>query len=157
MSVTHAASMPLTHAEAASQFLMPVVHGLQALAINGKQAHWNVRGPNFIAVHELTDRIVSSAQAAADQTAERIVSLGLPIDARLGTIAATTSTQITGGFMQWEHVVRSLVADIEVVIDDTRAAIHGLNAIDPASQDVAIAVMQTLDKDRWFLVAHVAE
>ena len=66
-----------------AQFLTPVALGLQALAVNGKQAHWNVRGANFIAIHELLDSIVAHAQDGADLAAERIVALGLPIDARL--------------------------------------------------------------------------
>lgn len=49
------------------------------------------------------------------------------------------------------------VADIDIVINDTQAAIEGLDGVDLPSQDVAIAVMQTLAKDRWFLFAHLAE
>ena len=42
------------------QFLAPVVIAMQALAIDGKQAHWHVRGENFIAVHELLDKVVTA-------------------------------------------------------------------------------------------------
>ena len=157
MSETQTIPMTTTVAAAASQFLMPVVLGLQALAVNGKQAHWNVRGENFIAIHELIDAIVGNAQTSADQAAERIVARGLPIDARVGTVAAKTSTRVAAGFTQWNDSVRALIADIDVVISDTQAAIDGLDGVDLPSQDVAIAVMQTLEKDRWFLSAHVAD
>ena len=40
-------------AAAAAQFLSPIVLDLMALTVNGKQAHWHVRGANFIGVHEL--------------------------------------------------------------------------------------------------------
>ena len=53
--------------------------------------------------------------------------------------------------------MRALIADIDVVIRDTQAAIDGLDGVDLPSQDVAIGIMQTLEKDRWFLFAHVAE
>ena len=89
MSKTQTISMTATGPEAASstvQFLTPVVLGLQALATNGKQAHWNVRGSNFIAIHELLDQVVANAQGSADLAAERIVALGLPIDARTTAI-----------------------------------------------------------------------
>ena len=118
MSETQTIPMTTTVAAAASQFLMPVVLGLQALAVNGKQAHWNVRGENFIAIHELIDAIVGNAQTSADQAAERIVARGLPIDARVGTVAAKTSTRVAAGFTRWDDSVRALIADIDVVIGD---------------------------------------
>ena len=157
MSETQTIPMTTTVAAAASQFLMPVVLGLQALAVNGKQAHWNVRGENFVAIHELIDTIVGNAQIGADQAAERIVALGLPIDARVGTVAAKTSTRVAAGFTQWHDCVRALIADIDVVIGDAQVAIDGLDGVDLPSQDVAIGIMRMLEKDRWFLFAHLAE
>jgi len=145
-------------AAATAQFLAPVVLGLQALAVNGKQAHWNVRGANFIAIHELLDTLVDHAQAGADQAAERIVALGLPIDARVGTIAAKTkATAVPAGFTQWETLIRNVIADMDAVIVDTQAAIDGLDEFDLTSQDVAIGIKEQLEKDRWFLFAHLAE
>lgn len=91
MSETQMTLENTTDAMIASQVLTPMVLGLQALAVNGKQAHWNVRGENFVAIHELLDTIVGNAQASADQVAERIVALGLPVDARVGTVAARVS------------------------------------------------------------------
>ena len=41
--------------------------------------------------------------------------------------------------------------------DAYKAAIDGLDEVDLTSQDVALAIMQTLEKDRWFLFAHLAE
>src|SRR6478736_6355417 len=106
MTKTQTTPATSTDPEAAAgtaQFLTPVVLGLQALAVNGKQAHWNVRGANFIAIHELLDSLVANAQAGADQAAERIVALGLPIDARVATIAEKTQpSAVPAGFTQWE-------------------------------------------------------
>ena len=144
-------------AAGSAQFLTPVTLGLQALAVNGKQAHWNVRGANFIAIHELLDSVVAHAQAGADEAAERIVALGLPVDARLGTIAEKTkATGVAAGFSQWEDVIRAVIADMDVVIADVQAAIDGLDEVDLSSQDVAIGIKEVLEKDRWFLFAHVA-
>ena len=99
-------------AAATAQFLTPVVLGLQALAVNGKQAHWNVRGANFIAIHELLDSVVAHAQDGADEAAERIVALGLPIDARVATVAAKTASAVPAGFTQWDaDAVHSTVAE----------------------------------------------
>ncbi|GAA2991468.1 starvation-inducible DNA-binding protein [Microbacterium terrae] len=146
-----------TLAAGSAQFLTPVVLGLQALAVNGKQAHWNVRGANFIAIHELLDGIVARAQAGADQAAERIVALGLPIDARLATVTAkVAATEVPAGFTQWDDIVRAIIADMDAVIADVSTAIDGLDEIDLTSQDIVIGIRESLEKDRWFLFAHIA-
>lgn len=145
-------------AAGSAQFLTPIVLGLQALAVNGKQAHWNVRGANFIAIHELLDTIVAHAQAGADQAAERIVALGLPVDARVSTVATKTkATAVPAGFAQWQDEIRAVIADMDAVIADVQAAIDGLDEIDLTSQDIAIGIKEALEKDRWFLFAHLAE
>lgn len=154
---TPATAADPTVAAGTAQFLTPVTIGLQALAVNGKQAHWNVRGANFIAIHELLDTIVTHAQDGADLAAERIVALGLPIDARLSTVAGKAGqTQVAAGFSAWEDTVRGVIADIDRVLVDVKAAIEGLDEVDLTSQDIAIQIRESLDKDRWFLFAHLA-
>lgn len=141
-----------------AQYLSPVVRDLVALAVNGKQAHWHVRGANFIGVHEFLDEVIAHAQDAADTVAERIVALGLPVDARLGTVAAKTSTsQLSDGFQQSNVTVREVVAQIDAVTKTVLEAVDGLEEVDPVSQDIVISVAQQLDKDRWFLYSHIAE
>ena len=160
MTKTQTISMTAAGPEAAAgtaQFLTPVVLGLQSLAVNGKQAHWNVRGTNFIAIHELLDTVVANAQGFADLAAERIVALGLPIDARVSTIAEKVpATTVPAGFAQWQDEITAIVADMDAVIADVQAAIDGLAETDLTSQDVAIAIKAGLEKDRWFLSAHLA-
>src|SRR5437773_1681518 len=46
------------------------------LALQAKQAHWNVKGPNFIALHELFDKVSEEMEEYVDLLAERIVQLG---------------------------------------------------------------------------------
>lgn len=155
-TVTATASDP-TVAAAAAQFLSPLVIGLQALTLNGKQAHWHVRGANFIGVHELLDTVVAHASEWADTAAERIVALGLPVDARAATVAAkAANTQVGDGFAQSDEMIAAIVADIDAVLAQTHEAIDGLDDIDLTSQDVAIEIRRGLEKDRWFLTAHVA-
>lgn len=156
-TISTTASDP-TVAAAASQFLSPVVLGLQALTLNGKQAHWHVRGANFIGVHEFLDTLVDHAGGWADEAAERIIALGLPIDARAQTIGSKVpDTKVGAGFSNSNDTIREIVSDIDIVIADLQAAIDGLDEIDLTSQDVAIGIKAGLEKDRWFLVAHVAE
>ncbi|MFG6401597.1 MULTISPECIES: Dps family protein [unclassified Microbacterium] len=146
-----------TMAASTAQFLSPVVMGLEALVVNGKQAHWHVRGSNFIGVHELLDMIVTNAQAWADLAAERIVALGLPVDSRLQTVAAKAKpTSVPAAFAPSDVIIRAVISDIDAVLIDLQTAVDGLDETDLTSQDVAIEIKRGLDKDRWFLYAHIA-
>ena len=140
-----------------AQFLGPVVVDLTALAVDGKQAHWHVRGANFQAVHELLDVVVEHAHDYADTAAERVVALGLPVDARLQTVAAqSTLPPLADGFQSWQDTCAAVVGQIDAALVTVRAAVNGLDDIDLSSQDVAIEIERGLVKDRWFLQAHLA-
>jgi len=140
-----------------AQFLGPIVVDLTALAVDGKQAHWHVRGANFQAVHELLDSIVDHAHDYADTAAERVVALGLPLDVRIQTVGAKASTpQLAAGFQQSDAVIAQIIASIDATLVNVRTAIDELGELDAASQDVAIEIARGLEKDRWFLFAHLA-
>lgn len=151
------ASVDTETASGVAQFLTPIVLDLEALAVNGKQAHWHVRGRNFIAVHELIDVVVDHAREFADLAAERVIALGLPLDARIETVAAkNTLPPMADGFQQSDDVIATLVASFDAALATVRKAVDGLESIDPNSQDVATEIERGLTKDRWFLVAHIA-
>ncbi|MGG7463772.1 MULTISPECIES: Dps family protein [unclassified Plantibacter] len=141
-----------------AQFLSPVVVDLTAIVVNGKQAHWHVRGANFIGVHELLDTIVAHAQDWADTAAERIVALGLPVDARLSTVAAKTTTpQVSEGFQQSDRTIAEVIALLDAAAVSVKTAVDELDDLDLTSQDVAIEIARGLEKDRWFLFAHISQ
>lgn len=151
------ASVDTETASGVGQFLTPIVIDLVALAVNGKQAHWHVRGRNFIAVHELIDVVVDHAREFADLAAERVVALGLPVDARIESVAKkNTLPPMADGFQQSDDVIATLVASFDAALATVRRAVDGLESIDPNSQDVATEIERGLTKDRWFLVAHIA-
>ena len=140
-----------------AQFLSPVVRDLEALVVNGKQAHWHVRGGSFVGVHETLDAVVAHAQDYADTAAERVVALGLPVDARLQSVAAkATLPELADGFQSWQDSCAAAVRRIDAVLITVRAAVTGLDDIDLSSQDVAIGNERGLTKERWFLQAHLA-
>lgn len=144
-------------ASGVAQFFTPIVHELIALAVNGKQAHWHVRGLNFLPVHEFLDTVVDHAQAWSDEAAERVIALGLPIDARLSTVAKSGhAVNPKAGFTPADETIAQVIAQIDVVTEKVNAAIDGLAELDPSSQDIAIGIRQGLDKDRWFLSAHLS-
>ncbi|MFT4123223.1 MAG: DNA starvation/stationary phase protection protein [Microbacteriaceae bacterium] len=143
---------------AVAQFLVPVVTELTALSVDGKQAHWHVRGANFQAVHELLDEVVDHAREYADTAAERVVALGLPLDARVQTVGAKATTPVMSeGFQQSDTVIAEVIAEIDATLKTVRTAIDELAELDAASQDVAIEIARGLEKDRWFLFAHLSK
>lgn len=153
-----AAKDDLNRASGVEQHLTPVLHDLIALGVNGKQAHWHVRGENFMGVHEFLDDVVAHAQDAADTVAERVVALGLPVDGRIGTVAKrATNPELSPGFQQSSVTVAEVVAQLDATLATVNAAVKALDDVDLVSQDIVIAVAQQLDKDRWFLFSHYAE
>src|SRR6201993_5313686 len=56
-----------------------------------KQAHWNIKGPNFIALHELFDKVNEAVQEYVDEIAERAVQLG-GVAEGTARVAASRST-----------------------------------------------------------------
>lgn len=144
-------------AAGAAQLLTPVVIDLEALVIDGKQAHWHVRGASFIGVHELLDQVVADAQNFADIAAERVIALGLPLDSRVRTVAAkTTLPELPEGFQSYTDCIAQVVGLIDAALVTVRAAVEGLDEVDLSSQDVAIEIERGLTKNRWLLAAHVA-
>jgi starvation-inducible DNA-binding protein len=140
-----------------AQFLGPVVVDLTALAVDGKQAHWHVRGANFQAVHELLDSVVDHAHDYADTAAERVVALGLPLDVRIQTVGAkATNPALDAGFQQSDATIAQIIASIDATLVTVRTAVEELGVLDVVSQDVAIEIARGLEKDRWFLFAHLA-
>ncbi len=160
--MTEVKAVPQTSADpdvtsGVAQFLGPVVTDLTALSVDGKQAHWHVRGANFQAVHLLLDEVVDNARAYADTAAERVVALGLPIDARIQSVGARATTpKMTAGFQQSDAVIAEIIAAIDATLVTVHTAVTELAELDPVSQDVAIEIARGLEKDRWFLFAHLA-
>ncbi|WP_167131738.1 Dps family protein [Paramicrobacterium chengjingii] len=145
-------------ASGTAQFLSPLVIDLEALVVNGKQAHWHLRGHNFIGVHELLDTLVADVQEWADLAAERVVALGLPVDSRLATVASKTSVpELSAGFRQSDDTIVEVVAMLDAAIQTARTAVDELDEIDLNSQDVAVEIVRGLEKDRWLLLAHIAK
>ena len=76
------------------------------LALTLKHVHWNVVGPNFIAVHQMLDPQVAGVQAMVDTTAERIATLGVPPNGLIGYLgkARTWDDYALGRAMSIEHL-----------------------------------------------------
>jgi starvation-inducible DNA-binding protein len=127
------------------------------LKSQAKQAHWNVKGMSFIALHELFDQVATNVEGYVDMIAERVTTLG---GTAMGTVrvAAQKSTlqqyplEITDGA---DHVdaLSTALADfgkkVRQNIDDS----DELGDMDTA--DIFTEISRGIDKDLWFVEAHI--
>ncbi|HEY2796859.1 MAG TPA: DNA starvation/stationary phase protection protein Dps [Thermoanaerobaculia bacterium] len=126
------------------------------LMLQSKQAHWNVKGPNFIALHELFDKVAESSEEWVDSLAERIVQLGGTAEGTVQATAARTSLspyplQIVGGTDHVEALSSALAAFGKRV----RAAIDKTDKQgDKGTADLFTEISRDVDKYLWFVEAH---
>jgi starvation-inducible DNA-binding protein len=147
-----------------SQATDSVVSELQAtlvelveLSLQGKQAHWNVTGPNFRSVHLELDEIVDSARLASDRVAERIVTIGRSPDGRAETIASSPPfSPFPTGALGAADVVEVVGSLIDELAGRLRQRIGRLAEIDPVSQGILVDVDEELEKQAWMLRAQLA-
>ncbi len=122
-----------------------------------KYAHWNVKGPQFFQLHELFDQIAEHFDEYADLLAERATALGGTAHGTLRQAAATSSipeyeVTATNGL---EHV-RALAHNVAIFGEYVREAIDKTDELDDKSTaDVFTEISRQVDKDLWFLQAHV--
>lgn len=125
------------------------------LAIAAKQAHWNVRGPNFHGLHELFDQVAEAARAYADDLAERAVALGGIAQGTVEDVSrASALAKMPNSEQRWEPLVKAVHARLVAASAQARESSEGLDD-DMATQDVYVEVMRGLDKWAWMLEAHL--
>ena len=122
-----------------------------------KQAHWNVKGPAFIAIHELLDKIAEEVEDASDEVAERAVQLGGQAmgTARMAAKNSTLPEYPTKAASQHEHL-EAMAERLSLAGASVRAAIDTANNLgDADTADLFTQSSRMLDKNLWFIEAHL--
>jgi starvation-inducible DNA-binding protein len=124
-----------------------------------KQAHWNVKGIHFYQLHLLFDQLAEKRQGEADELAERATELG---GYALGTVrmaaASSRLPEIPTGINAGVEYVRALVERYGIHANAMRDAIDEADeAEDKDTADLFTEISRELDKDLWFLQAHLQE
>ncbi|MGF1508016.1 MAG: DNA starvation/stationary phase protection protein Dps [Myxococcota bacterium] len=128
------------------------------LVLQSKQAHWNLKGPSFIALHELLDEIADRLREQGDTMAERAVALGGIAEGTLQVVSERTSIPPLPVDLQAQNpLVDRLTDAFAKHAAQLREAIRTAEAADDAdTADVFTEVSREVDKDLWFLEAHLA-
>jgi starvation-inducible DNA-binding protein len=127
------------------------------LGAQSKHAHWNVKGPSFIALHELFDKVAETIEDQIDTLAERITALGGRADGTIASVARRTSLKsypedISEGLAHVDALSAAL-ADYAAKI---RTAIETVDRIgDADTADLFTGISRETDKYLWFLEAHL--
>jgi len=122
-----------------------------------KHAHWNVKGANFIALHELFDKIAESVEDQIDTVAERVTALGGTARGTLALVTRGTSLKpypedISDGAAHVE-ALSNVLADFGKKV---RAAIQESAEFgDAGTSDLFTGVSRETDKSLWLLEAHL--
>jgi starvation-inducible DNA-binding protein len=122
-----------------------------------KQAHWNVKGNDFYQLHKLYDDLAAELIEWVDLIAERATSLG---GMAMGTARMSAATSRLPEYpldaVASMDTVRAMVERFASVAASTRAAIDAASdANDQSTMDLFVEVSRGLDKDLWFLEAHL--
>jgi starvation-inducible DNA-binding protein len=127
------------------------------LALAVKQAHWNIKGPRFIAIHEMLDKLRDDVSVGVDLIAERAAALG---GTALGTVQTTMSASKLPPYPTDIHDIDDhLKALIERVAMCTNAMRKNIDETDEAGDagtaDIFTQLSRDLDKWLWFLESHL--
>jgi len=126
------------------------------LQMQMKQAHWNVKGPHFIGLHELFDEIDEAVESYVDLIAERIVQLGGIAEGTVRVAAGRSRLE------EYPLVIADGRAHVEAVSKalstfgrEARATINQANELDDAdTADIFTEISRGIDKWLWFVEAH---
>ena len=122
-----------------------------------KQAHWNVKGPDFISLHKLFDEINEDVEEYVDLTAERVVQLGGVAEgtARL-IVKASKLPEYPATIAEGHQHVDALSTALATYGKLARAAIDEANKLgDADTADIFTEISRGVDKWLWFVEAHL--
>jgi len=129
------------------------------LKLQTKHAHWNIKGIEFIQLHELFDEIATHVEEHTDLIAERITALGGTAKGTARQVAARSSLkEYDLEAVSGEDHLKALSARLADVANKAREAIDSTDRLgDKGTADLFTQISREADKDLWFLEAHLQQ
>jgi starvation-inducible DNA-binding protein len=127
------------------------------LHAQAKQAHWNVRGPGFMSVHELFDKVSEAVEGYSDMIAERAGGLGGTAHGTL-QVAAERSFLVPYdlGIADEQSHVFAVASALAAFGQSARDAIGLATAFgDVDTADLFTEISRGVDKQMWFVESHL--
>lgn len=124
-----------------------------------KQAHWNVKGPQFYSLHLLFDDLAEKLAEYVDTIAERVTVIGGTASGTVRMAAgASRLPELTNETFDGMPCVEALAVRFAALTSTTRAAIEAATTSGAAdTADLLTEVSRGLDKALWFLEAHLQQ
>lgn len=121
-----------------------------------KQAHWNVHGAQFIALHQLFDQVAEVVEAQGDEIAERITALGGRADGTARIAAQSNLPEYPFDALDGPQHVAAVADRLAAFGKSVRSSIESAaQAGDADTSDLFTGVSRELDKQLWFVEAHL--
>ncbi|MDP5227777.1 MULTISPECIES: DNA starvation/stationary phase protection protein [Arthrobacter] len=134
--------------------LQAVLTDLIELHLQGKQAHWNIVGPNFRDLHLQLDVLIEEARNLSDDVAERMRALDAVPDGRSATVTRdTTLPAFPEGLVSTHDAVDRVVAAIRAAVGTVRKVHDQVDEEDPTSADLLHTILEALEKQAWMIGA----
>lgn len=125
------------------------------LSLQAKQAHWNLLGPSFKAIHLLLDELTDQYRDWYDEVAERLAARGVAADGRIATVFAGTPLEpLPAGQLRDQDVLAFFEARVTLVADRVRARLDPIGGHDTVSQALLLSIVLGLDEQCLTLRAH---
>ena len=138
--------------ETVTKALQSTLVELIDLSLLGKQAHWNVVGPQFRSVHLELDEIVDLARLSSDRVAERLATIGVAPDGRAETVSTSSElAPFPDGFVPTTDIVQRMTQAMDTVSVRMKERIVAVGDTDPVTQDILIGTTDELEKAAWML------
>jgi starvation-inducible DNA-binding protein len=132
------------------------LNALSDLALTLKHVHWNVVGPDFIAVHTMLDPQVDAVRLMVDALAERTATLGgSPVGTPGALVAQRSWDDYSSGRAGTDAHLAALDLVYDGIIEAHQEAIEKTEEPDPVTQDLLIAQAGQLEQFHWFARAHL--
>jgi starvation-inducible DNA-binding protein len=137
-----------------SEHLQNLLVELIDLHLVGKQAHWNIVGPNFRDLHLQLDEIVTAAREFADDVAERMRAVYVAPDGRAQTVAKVSGLKpFPEGEISTKEAVDAISAALHGVANTAREIHDDVEEEDPTTSDLLHTIIERTEQLAWMVSA----